>query len=411
MNAQSYVERVLVLNEGYFDFSTGEILTPVTVGAYDPETETYTVLNEIENARFASDIVIYENAYYVAADKYINKYDLLTDELLASVEIEGVRKIAVDENYVVITRGEYLMEFDSYIQVLDKNNLDLVFAIPAEDENYSTEGVKIKDGIAYVAVNNGFNFGFEVGKITKINLASQELIETIDLGADGINPDNMMIDGENIYTLNNKDFSGSSVSSYHISSGSISTTNLINISSGCGTSAYFDGNVYYQGMFSTALSRFNTETSTILDDTEVGINFYGLAFDELNNLFYSGETDYFSYGKVNIFNLEGSLLHTFDVSVSPGNFAFDVRSSVGIQENKLTAINLYPNPVNDVLIIASESVLSEIIISDISGSVVYQEMSLGNNLKTIDCSKFIPGVYVIAMRSDNEIIHQTFTKQ
>ncbi|MBC8047839.1 MAG: hypothetical protein H7Y00_13660, partial [Fimbriimonadaceae bacterium] len=51
--AQTYVERVFILNEGYYDYFSGDILTPVSLGAYDPETEIYTVLDEIENARFA----------------------------------------------------------------------------------------------------------------------------------------------------------------------------------------------------------------------------------------------------------------------------------------------------------------------------------------------------------------------
>lgn len=75
--AQSYVERVLILNEGYFDYFSGEILTPVSVGAYDPETNIYTMLDEIENARFASDIILDESSYYIAADNYLLQYDLL----------------------------------------------------------------------------------------------------------------------------------------------------------------------------------------------------------------------------------------------------------------------------------------------------------------------------------------------
>ncbi|MFZ1591093.1 MAG: hypothetical protein WAT27_03365, partial [Chitinophagales bacterium] len=228
--AQAYVERVLILNEGYFDYVTNEIITPVSVGAYNPTTDTYAVIDEIENARFASDIKADGAFYYVAADKYLNKYATTTDELIASIEIEGIRKVAVNNDYIVVTRGEYLVTLPSYIQIYDKNTMTLIHEFDNATLPYTTEGVVINDNKAYVAVNNGFVFGSEVGKIAVIDLPTLTIENTIELGADGINPDNLMIDGDVIYTLNNKDFTGSSVSTYKIASADLTTTNLINIS-------------------------------------------------------------------------------------------------------------------------------------------------------------------------------------
>ena len=34
--AQNVVNQVLLLNEGRYDYTTGEIETPVTIGSYDP---------------------------------------------------------------------------------------------------------------------------------------------------------------------------------------------------------------------------------------------------------------------------------------------------------------------------------------------------------------------------------------
>ena len=55
LSAQNYVHQVLILNEGYFDYQTNQIMEPVTIGSYNPNTQTYTTIDTINGARFASD--------------------------------------------------------------------------------------------------------------------------------------------------------------------------------------------------------------------------------------------------------------------------------------------------------------------------------------------------------------------
>ncbi len=408
--AQAYVDRVLILNEGYFDYVTNEIITPVSIGAYDPATEIYTVLDEIENARFASDIKMDDAFYYVAADKFLNKYATTSDELIASVEIPGIRKIAVNDDYIVVTRGEYLVTLPSYIQIYDKSTLELVHAFDNVEMPYTTEGVVIKDNKAYVAVNNGFIFGSEVGKIAVIDLNTATIENTIELGADGINPDNIMIDGDNIYTLNNKDFTGSSVSTYKIASADLTTTNLINISAGCGTSAVFGGTIYYQEMFGTTLSKFDPTAATIIGEDEFGASFYGLAFDELNNYIYTSTTDYFSYGAVTIYDLSGNIIKTFDVSVSPGNFAFDVRLESGIEDVNPNAIVMYPNPATEAISLNNSISADAVLIYDMTGNVVetIQQPAVGN--MDINIANLPSGNYFVKAISGNLTYTGYFSK-
>lgn len=408
--AQPAVERVLILNEGYYDYLSGEILTPVSVGAYSPATGIYTELDIIEDARFASDIKIDGGFYYVAADKFLNKYDLFTNELIYSMTVEGIRKIAVNEDHIVVTRGEYLVSFDSYILVYDKNTMELEFEIDNIELNYTTEGVLIIDDIAYVAVNNGFDFGNEVGYIAKVDLIYQDLTELIDLGPEGINPDNLMIDGDNIYTLNNKDFTGSSVSAYKISTGDIGTSNLINISSGCGTSAFVNGNIYYQEMFGTTLSKYDPVTEMILSEDEFGLSFYGLTYDAINDLLYTSETDYFSYGKINIFNADGVLETSFSAGVSPGNIVFDIRTTNAIFNDEMITVTLYPNPAANVINIESAEIIHEIRITDITGNIISVANNINTFLHNVNIETLPVGNYAVAIITDNGIDTKTFVK-
>ena len=55
---QSYVDRVIVFNEGYFDYTANQIVVPPTIGFYDPVTQVYSVIDTLFGARFASDIIL-----------------------------------------------------------------------------------------------------------------------------------------------------------------------------------------------------------------------------------------------------------------------------------------------------------------------------------------------------------------
>jgi len=409
--SQAYVSRVLVLNEGYFDYITNDIIVPVTVGAYDPQTDTYTTIQTIDEARFASDIAIDGDYYYVAADHFLQKYDLLTNALISSIDVEGIRQIAITNDEIIVTRGEYLVTLPSYIQVYQKETMTLDYEIPADVIPHTTEGVIVKDGKAYIAVNNGFVFGGEVGYIAVLDLATAYVENIIDLGADGINPDNLMIEGDQLFTLNNKDFTGSSVSSYKIGTGELATTNLANISSGCGTSAISGGSIYYQELFGTTISKFDPETETITDENEYGISFYGLSFDPLNGQMYTSETDYFSYGKVYVYNTDGTLSTSFDAGVSPGNFAFDVRMESGVKDLKSDFLKMQPNPATEQISLKADFNIETVSISNIQGASCLTLDGSHADLMLIDITKLPAGQYILSATGDSSTQSAMFIKQ
>src|SRR5438128_4392090 len=75
-NAQNYyVHKVIVLNEGHYDYVNQVQTVPVTVGAYDPSMHVYAVFDTIQNARFASHVMIDGSSIYVAADSQLIRYD------------------------------------------------------------------------------------------------------------------------------------------------------------------------------------------------------------------------------------------------------------------------------------------------------------------------------------------------
>ena len=80
----------------------------------------------------------------------------------------------------------------------------------------ATQNMIVNDSIIYVAINNGYEWGNEKGLVGILDMKNTAYIDEIDLGPGGKNPDNMVFDGTHLYTVNNKDWSGASISQIDI---------------------------------------------------------------------------------------------------------------------------------------------------------------------------------------------------
>ena len=330
LSAQNYVHQVLILNEGVYDYES-----PVSVGSYDPLTENYTTVVEIDSSRFASDLIIDSAFFYVAADNKILKYQLDSYELLAEVDLEGVRKLAVHEDYLFVSRGEFT-SLNSYLQIYNKSDLSFVSELDTlNGPKVSTECLIVNNDFVYVGINNGFEWDNQEGLVGVINANTFEYISEIDLGDDGKNPDNMMLYENHLYTVNNKDWTGSSISQINLESGLAVTKNISAAPTGCGTSCLRSGKIIYQISQDVKLFQWNPELFQDEDNSsEIGSfdNFYELAEDQTNLKFYASSTDYATYGNIQIYDENYNLESTFTTGISPGTVVFDVRQSVSLEE-------------------------------------------------------------------------------
>ncbi len=390
MQAQSYLHQVLILNEGYYDYNSATIVTPVTVGSYNPSTQTYQEVSTISNMRFASDLVIEGYAYYVAADSKILKYDLNGHNLIAEVNCPGVRNLAVSQGKLIATRGEYLTTYDSYVHVYDATSLQLILALDTvTGPKWATQNIAILGDKAYIAVNNGYEWGNEKGIVGALDLNTLTYGNEIDLGPDGKNPDNLMIYNGKLYTVNNKDWSGSSISEISLASGVANTVNLANAGTGCGTSALRDDKLVYQISMETTLNAFDISVMNVAGPIAGHqVNYYELAQEPVTGNFYCTETDFFSYGTVHVFDGTNTELNQFAVSTSPGTVVFDVRPSVGITE-KSKELTVYPNPANTSV---NVNVVGEKLVYSLEGTLLMQ-----TNENMLDLSVLSQGMYVISV--------------
>lgn len=388
--AQQYVHQVLIANEGYFDFQTNDIVEPATIGSYNPATQTYVVVDTLDGQRFSSDIIIDGNFYFVAADTKIFKYNLNTHQEVGSISLPGVRNLAIAGDKLIATRGEYLQTFDSYLQVFDKNTLQLIAALDTNNgPQWAAQNIVVVNNIAYIAVNNAYEWGNEKGLVGQLDLNTLQYGSEIDLGTEGKNPDNMFLYNNELYTVNNKDWSGASVSKISLN-GAVNTQNLANAVTGCGTSALRDDKLVYQISMENTLNDYSLLNMALVGPV-AGItnNFYDLAQEPISGNLYASVTDFFSTGSVSIFDNANNLVDQFAAGVSPGTIVFDVRSSVGFTEINQT-FGVYPNPSNGVFQIASLTAGDTYQITNATGQVIFEGQS-----NTIDLRSFDAGVYLI----------------
>jgi hypothetical protein len=388
VQAQNYVHQAIILNEGYFDYQTNEILVPVTIGSYNPSTQIYQLVDTLEGMRFGSDVLIDGNYYFVAADSKIFKMDLNTHQELASVSCPGVRNLGIYQNKLVATRGEYLTTYDSYLHIYDATTMSLITAIDTvQGPKWAAQNIVVNGSNAYIAVNNAYEWGNEKGLIGTLDLTNLTYGNEVDLGVDGKNPDNMFITNGVLYTVNNKDWSGASVSKLAIGGSNPITTNISAAITGCGTSALRDDKIVYQLSMETTLNEFDLNLmNNVGPISGHSINYYDLAQDPVSGNFYASETDYFSFGKVHLFDANNNELSNFDAGVSPGTIVFDVRSSVGVSEIN-ESISIYPNPTVDELHVAKEGVKH---IFDLTGKLLFQSTD-----NILNVSGLNQGMYVL----------------
>lgn len=397
--AQSYVHQTYILNEGYFNYQANTIVEPVTLGSYNPATQTYTVIDSLEGMRFASDMLIDGDFLYIAADSKIFKYNKFTNQRVGTVTCQGVRNLGISQNKLIATRGEYLTSYSSYLHIYDATTLQLIAAIDTvSGPKWAAQDVVVDGTNAYIAVNNAYELGNEKGLIGVLDVNTLVYGNEIDLGPEGRNPDNLMKVGNSLVTVNNKSWDGTSISRIQLVGNSIVTSTISSATTGCGTSCVRDGNLLYQLSGEAVLNEWNIlAMSSAGPVSNLALNYYEIAEDQVNHLFYTSNTDFFSYGKVFVYNQANEEVTHFTVGTSPGTIVFDVRSSLGIEELE-NALSVYPNPSSGKLSVktAHNGMLS---VANLVGQTVYSAAIKDEAM--LDLSGFGAGTYLIRLALEN----------
>lgn len=399
------VHQVVFLNEGYYDyFEQAQVVAP-SIGVYDPESEVYQEVATIADARFGSDVLVHDERIYVAADTRLMIFDANTYELLEEAEVVGVRSLAIWEDQLILTRGE-VEALDSYLQIRSAANLDLIYELDANNgPAYPSQDIIIVEDEAFIAVNNGFTGGAEVGIIGILDLENQTYGNEIDLGVNGTNPDNMMIADGRIYTLNNRDFSGSSVSVVDVEQASFISTTDVALNSGCASSLLVDGHVHFVEYGVDKVARFDISTEEVADTVEASQAYYGMNNDPISGLIYATTTDYVSTGTAYLLDADYNQLHEFEVGVASGSIAFDIREATAIETKVAADLSIFPNPCEDQLFIQSTQGNLSYRVMDAQARILATGLISMNSV--LNTGEWPSGIYFLELRDPYENLTKT----
>ena len=272
--------------------------------------------------------------------------------------------------------------------------MSLIVAIDtAQGPKYASQNIVVDGSSAYIAVNNGFDWGNEKGFVGKLDLNTLTYGNELDLGPDGKNPDNLVKVGSFLYTVNNKDWSGSSVSKIALDGTSNSTVNIATASTGCGTSALRDDKLVYQISMENTLNEFDINLMNVVGPVNGhSLSYYELAQEPVSGNLYTSETDYFSFGKVHIFSSNNDELTSFDVGVSPGTIVFDVRPISAGLVNEVLSFGISPNPTEGLFTIENIQE-GDYFVTDIAGKLIINGKITDN--QQVDLSNVLPGYYIV----------------
>lgn len=395
--AQQYVRQVLVLSEGYFDFNTQTQVEPVKLFAYDPVLGTTTEVATITGPRFGTHVQVHEGYIYVGADNLLLKYDADTYALVDQETVQGIRRFDFWNDQLILSRGE-VGGLPHYLEVRDKNTLDLDYIVaPADGLEHSGEDVVVVGDKAYIAVNNGFEWGNAVGYVGVLDLVNESYSQ-VDLGPDGINPENIMVNGNELWTLNNKDFTGSSVSRINLSNGQHELTENLTFGSGCAASEMAQEKIYFMEYAVGQVARYDINSEEILDTLSATQAIYGTVSDPINNILYTTTTDFFSTGELFSMDLVGNMTSIGTVGPNPGKLALDVRASQNVASNGTSVMVIAPNPAVDVLFVqAPLSGNTTYRVLDQSGREVLNGRLAASGRAAVDIAALAPGAYVLSM--------------
>ncbi|MCC6401075.1 MAG: hypothetical protein IT227_09980 [Flavobacteriales bacterium] len=393
--AQSFVHQVFVLNEGYYNMNTQTQEVPVSLGSYDPAAGTYQTVATIAGQRFASDVDVADGAVYVAADGQLLKYDADSYALLDQATVPGIRKVALWNGQVLLTRGE-LGGLPHYFEARDAATLDLLYTLtPADGLLHSAEDVQVVGDKAYLAVGNAFDWGNLVGYLGIVDLIAQSYEQQVDLGPDGRNPERIMVAGQDLYVFCNKDFSGSAISRV-ATDGAFSYTANVALNSGCGASELVADKVVFSEYAVGRMARFDTGTGGVLDTLASPLFPYSLLHDALNGVLYATTTDFLTSGMLHVLTPDGTELSSTAVGVSPGRLALDVRAGTAVPERTQSGLALFPVPADEQVVVESDAVGELLTLRDASGRVLRQER-LATGRHAIDLYGLAPGVYHVQL--------------
>lgn len=322
-------DRLFVLCEGAQDFYSGEVIEAPTLGVVDlgAAVPEFSILRTFDGHAYGTDVLLSEDgaSLFVSAEDTVYRVDAWTGEVLAEQALQGARKLAFYGDRVYVSRGDYdpmtwaSVAFDEYLVALDAQTLSWEAAWAADGvagPGFASEGLCVQEGGLFVAVNNAFAYGEEVGIVGRLDLESGQYQEA-DLGPEGLNPVHLLSHPEGgVITVNAQQYDGTSLSRW--SEGEPMTVPVAEVTAGCGAAAWQENGVLFQVY---GEGDFRKADGTTLNEVEGwngnGMTVYSMVLPSANTVVL-GMTDFATTGHVELWNFDQGIQWSVPTGIAPG---------------------------------------------------------------------------------------------
>jgi len=145
----------------------------------------------------------------------------------------------------------------------------------------------------------------------------------------------------------------------------------------------------------TELARWD-ENSTLTPE--------GTPMDEITLSGYNNETYFAFYAFSDTSGVDNDLfIDNFQITAS------SLSDTAGVEDESLITLNMYPNPVSDMLNISSQNTINTVEIFNVLGQKVISRQ-VEDTSAEIDVSNLNAGIYLIKYEINNSIITKKFVK-
>lgn len=409
LQAQSFSD-VIIANGNIFSSSN-----MATFAVYTPgPSPAYAVFDSVAASSVQDVLAPLDGSsagkFYIAADSFLLKYDHASLQREASVLVPGIRKIAVWDTIVLVTRG--FGASGDWVQGYGETNLDLLFSISGISGD--CEGIAVKDSRAYVGVPG--SFGTPNGKLAIIDLGAETLVKEVDLDTlgNGISRVYASSVSDAIYCLSPNGFGStlSHVNKYMVSQDSVVNIPILGGASSRGSQHGHTPEGFY-GNFAGALGYFSFDADSItrpsiVSATGTGITGITNPFTQTEDLFFT-QTDFFSYGRLFHYT-DGVFVDSLDVGISPEAIALIEEVAVGRENRSYPSLTLWPSISSTVINFTLPAQQGGIRLMNVSGQTVYQSKISGNQGR-VDISSLPSGVYIAEFTEGEKRYTQKFIRR
>lgn len=354
-------DRAFVLCEGAQDLYSGEVLEAPRLGTVDLSASTpdFEVLRVFEGHAFATDLALSEGGdeVYVAAEDTVYKLDATSGEILAQQALQGARRLLLDGDRLFVTRGDVdpvtwgSVDFDHYFVSLDADDLSWNTGWEAAGNagpGWASEGICVSEGGVYVAINNAFAFGEEVGLIGRVDLATGAYTE-VELGPDGLNPVHLFAaDDGAVVSVNVQQYDGTSLSRW-MGVSNADTEVVADVTAGCGAADWHQGGVLYQVYGESGFRKADGATLAELEGwSGNGGSVYAMQVVSAGQVLL-GTTDFATTGVLEMWDFEAGMQWSIPVGIAPGKIEVALSTNtvpeVGSTRTLLGTVDLLGRPV------------------------------------------------------------------